>query len=209
VGLSTVLKAGGELVGAGINMYSANKAKQAQVAALGNAIQEQQRQYDLTRSDFAPWREVGTDAINRLRSVLQLGEQPEGTPRYSLEDDPILQSSMQFGIGEGTKALSRMARAKGMFNSGATAKALARYTTDYTNTKQNEAFGRLTGLADVGQRATGSVANAGQNTSNNISEYMIGQGNARGAAAIAQGNAFSGAISGIGNAAQRYLLGTA
>lgn len=195
---------GGNLLGAGIQAFSANKASQAQVAALGNAIQEQRRQFDLTREDFAPWRDTGTDALARIRSILQLGDQPEGAPRYSLEDDPILQSSLKFGIAEGTKALSRAARAGGMFNSGATAKALARYTTDYTNAKQNEAYGRLTGLAGMGQNATNSTALAGQNSANNISNFMVGQGNARGAAAIAQGNAFAGALGNIGN----YLLGS-
>lgn len=60
-------------------------------------------------------------------------------------------------------------------------------------------FNRLATLAGLGQQATGTGAQIGANTSNNIANIIASGGNARGAAAIAQGNVWGNAFNNIGN----------
>lgn len=124
--------------------------------------------------------------------------------------DPVTELGFQFGLGEGTKGLERMAAARGGLNSGATLKALTRYGTDYAGTKAGEAynrfygdqdriFNRLSGVAGSGQTAATNTASMGQNTAQTVGGYLSGLGNARGAAAIGGANAFGGALGNIGN----------
>lgn len=132
-------------------------------------------------------------------------------------DDPVTKASFQFGLDEGTKALDRIAGARGNRNSGAQLKALTRFGTDYTGQKagdsynrfygdQDRTYNRLAGVAGVGQTAATNTAQMGQNTANNVSGLISGMGNARGASAIAGGNALGGAFNQIGQNLQQQSI---
>jgi len=58
---------------------AAGQAGEASFAAQELAVAEQRRQFDLTRADFAPWRETGQAALQRL-SEMFLGVSTGGTP---------------------------------------------------------------------------------------------------------------------------------
>lgn len=197
----------------------AGDAENGQQAASDAAIAEQRRQYDLNREDYAPWRQAGGDAINRLRMLLGLGSDDGSgnfgslNKKFSMQDflsDPITQASYKSGLDLGTQALDRMAGARGSRNSGAQLKALNKFGTDYTNTKAGESYGRfygdqdrtfnrLSGVAGSGQTAVTNGANINSGISNNIGNILTGQGNARGASAISQGNMWGNAANNLGN----------
>ena len=213
-----VAVAGSAIIGGAISSDSARKAANAQKDATEAAIREQGRQYDVNRTDLAPWREAGTGAIGQLSGMMQPGG--DLTRKFTLSDfmsEPVHQASYQSGLERGTQAIDRMGGATGSRNSGAQLKALSRFGTDYTGTKANESYSRfygdqdriynrLAGIAGTGQTATETGVKAGSNTASNISELISAQGNARGAAAIAQGNALSGGISSIGNWYQQQAM---
>lgn len=156
-------------------------------AAADQRYQEAQTQYAATQAD---------PAFGSL------------TRRFSLDDlnnDPVYQTGLQFGLDEGNKGIERQAAASGQMLSGATLKALSKYATDYAGTKANESYNRFTndqtntynrlaGVAGSGQQANSLVASAGTNTSNNISQNQIGVGNARAASSIGSANAWSNAL---------------
>lgn len=164
-------------------------------------------------------RQVGEllPKFGNLPETADASQQPEGfgslNKKFTLADfwdDPVTKASYEFGLNEGTKALDRMAGARGSRNSGAQLKALTKFGTDYTGTKANESYGRfygdqdrtfnrLAGVSGVGQTATNTGVSAGSNTSNNIAGMITAQGNARGAAQIAGGNAISGGLNTVGN----------
>ena len=218
----------GALVGSSvIGGESAKDAAKAQGQATDQAIAEQRRQYDLTREDFAPWREAGGDAVTRIRQLLGLGADTGGgdfgalNRRFTVADfmnDPVIQQSFQFGLDQGTQALDRMAGARGNRKSGAQLKALTRFGQDYTGQQagqaynrfygdQDRTFNRLAGVSGTGQTATQNLANIGSQTGTNIGNFLTAQGNARGAASIAQGNLWGGALQNIGNwYAQNQML---
>ena len=210
--ISAAISVGGNLLGGMMQSDSAEDAANIQAASGDRAIAEQARQYNQTRTDFAPYRDTGSDAVLRIRDLLGLGT-PSGSSdfgslnrRFTVSDflnDPVTQLSLDYG----RKGIERNLGAMGMRKSGLMLKGLQ----DYAGTRaaesssrfygdQDRIFNRLSGVAGTGQSATNSVAGAGQNSANNIGNIMTGVGNARGAASIAQGNAWGNAFGNIGQA---------
>lgn len=133
----------------------------------------------------------------------------------NLVNDP----GYQFGLGEGTKALQRSATAAGAGYSGATLKALQRYSQDYAGTKFGEAFNRdaaykdslfnrLSGLSGTGQTATNRVGEAGRAYADASGNSLIGEANAMAANRVNQGNIWSNVINSGLSAWQRGSSGT-
>lgn len=67
--------------GAVLGYLGSQKAAGAQSAAAGGAIGEQRRQFDLNRSDLAPYRSAGQSALNAL--LIRLGLSPSSGPGSS------------------------------------------------------------------------------------------------------------------------------
>lgn len=79
-----IASAGASLAGGLVANQGAQSQADAALQASQQAIAEQRRQYDLSRSDLAPWRMVGTEAINRLGYLLGLGSPTgAGAPKYA------------------------------------------------------------------------------------------------------------------------------
>ena len=127
-----------------------------------------------------------------------------------LNNDPVYQSGLQFGLNQGTGAIDARARASGSSDSGSVLKELTRYANDYGSTKANDAYNRfntnrqtnynfLSGAAGLGQNSTNATVAAGQNMANNVSNNILGAGNARSAGIIGGANSWSNALSGLAN----------
>lgn len=67
---------GGSLVSGLIASRAAGRAADVQADASEAAVAEQQRQFDLTRSDLAPYRNAGGNALAALQYELGLSERP-------------------------------------------------------------------------------------------------------------------------------------
>ncbi len=213
-----VVIGGASLVGGLLASEAAESAGEAQASAAryagdlsaqaqAEATAETRRQYDLSRSDLAPWREAGTRALGTLESLITAGpgEYTE-SPGYA------------FRLSEGQKTLERGAAAKGNLLGGAAQKALVKYGQDYATLDYDNFLNRyyqsLTPyqtLAGYGQNATNTGVTAGLNTANTISNILqtgastqgaaaLSGGQARGSQYINQANAITGsANSGLGN----------
>lgn len=226
--------AGATLLGGYMGSRSASKAADTQANATGqaaaataaaqnNATAELGRQYDITRSDTAPWRSVGGGAITQL-GTLASGTGSPLTRKFSISDfwnDPVVQAGYQSGLDLGTKALKNAAPLTTGLDSGAAMKELVKFGTDYTGQKANESYGRFTndqgnvynklaGLAGIGQTANTNLAQVGASTSGdiaratmtggtNMANLISGMGNARAASSIAGGNAVTGGLNSIAN----------
>ena len=174
-------------IGSGLlQSNAASNAADSQAASSAAAIEEQRRQYDLTRGDYAPFRAAGVDALGQLQGSIN-----KPTTAADVMSDP----GYQFGLDQGQQAIQRRVAASGGRVSGAAIKAAARYGTDYAATgyaaadqRRNDRLNRLASLAGIGQTATGGSAITGANAANQISNITTAQGNATGAAQIKQGN---------------------
>lgn len=80
-----VIAGGASLIGGAIASNGARSAGRAQGRSADAAIDEQRRQYDQTRTDFAPYREGGAQAYNRLLELY--GIQPYQAPQQPLSYD--------------------------------------------------------------------------------------------------------------------------
>jgi hypothetical protein len=170
---------------------SADAAKEQQYGAQ-RAAGTLRSMYDAQKADYKPWQEAGTGALGDLqKSDLGMGNFT-GDPGY------------QFRMQEGMKAINAGAAARGMGNSGATMKALARYGQDFATNEYNNAynrnFSRLSGLAGYGQNAVQGLSQAHQNYGNALSGNQTSLANAMASNKIADANRmtdfYSNAISG-------------
>lgn len=209
MGLATAIIAGG-LLGAGGAFLAAEGGKQAakeqsrgarsaselQYRATREALEEQQRQFDLTREDFAPYREVGAETLYNLRDLMGTREymdEPDFQFDYGLDEfqaDP----GYQFRVEEGQKAIERGAAARGGLMSGRTLKDLTRFgqgiaseeygraynraldreVREYESGRVNRAqrFNRLATLAGISQTGTSTGAGIGAGISGQMAGTM-------------------------------------
>lgn len=138
--------------------------------------------------------------------------------KFSADDlnaDPVYNAGLKFGLDRGTEGINSRALASGMYDSGATLKALTQFGNDYGSTKANDSYNRytndqsntfnkLSGISGTGQVAVGQVASSGTNAANNVSSTMEGIGNSRAASIVGGANAWGNAGQGVTNAANNY-----
>ena len=198
--------AGAAVVGAGATLLSGSAAAKAQKHAADASIAEQQREYDISRADLAPYRATGTAALNKLAGMY--GVAPAGTVSATpgASSDPYggytESPGYAFQRDQGIQAAERAAAAGGRLASGGTQKAIARYVTGVAANDFDNYTSRLAQLAGVGQQATNTQVAANQNTANNISSGVTAAGNARASGYANTGSAING---GVNNLAAAYL----
>lgn len=196
----------GAAIGAVASSSAASKGAKASQRATDATVAEQARQYDQTREDFAPARNLGNAAILDINRLYGRNMNTDGTVGGSGAPnmDVFFQSpDYQFNLQQGQQAIDRSLAARGRILSGAGVKAGARFAQGLASTEFGNFYNRLASQAGLGQAATGSTAAAGANAANNIgAAYM--QNGANRASAYAQGAA------GVNNAAQgaigNYML---
>lgn len=173
----------------------------AQSAREANAIS--QKQYDQNRADTQVFREAGQNATNKLSDLLGLTSGGSGDllKNFTLDDmnnDPVYQSGLKFGLDQGIQGLNRQAAAGGSLNSGATLKALTRYANDYGSTKANDSYNRfmnnkstlynmLAGQQGAGINAVGATMGANTGISSQMGQNLVNAGDTAANAAVAQG----------------------
>jgi hypothetical protein len=184
--------AGGAIISGVLSSKAAGNAANAQQQSADAATNEQRRQYDLTRSDFAPWRTAGEGALNRLTTA-STGD----TSSFFTSPD------YNFTRTEGNRDIGSSFAARGGAASGNALRALAEFNNGLASRQYSDWWNRQAGLAGVGQQATGSTAAAGQNAANNISQNYLASGDARASGIIGSANSWSNSLnSGLNN----YLL---
>lgn len=181
----SVLGGIGSIVG---GVLGAQGAK-AQANAANAATDVQRYMYDQTREDYAPYREVGTSALQRLAS--EANRPFDQTPGY------------QFRFNEGLRAVNQDASARGLLNSGARLRALTQYGQGMAEQGYGDYANRLAALAGVGQTATGQTAQAGQAAANGMANAAMAAGNAKAGGSANWANAIN---SGLNNAFLMYAL---
>lgn len=185
--------AGAAVVGAvGGSLISSDAARSAtntQADSTAAGIAEQRRQFDLQRSDSAPYRTTGVNALNQLAGDIN-------TPVTA--SDVMSDPGYQFGLDQGMQALDRKIAAMGGRVSGAALKEASRYGTGYASTGYNAAYqrkqdrlNRLAALAGIGQTSTAGSAAAGAQSANAISGMLTSQGDASAAGRLATANTWA------------------
>ena len=199
------------LFGANKQAGAAKDAANISAAATREQTQLQRDIFNQQQANQAPYLAAGTNALAQLTQ----GTAPGGqfTRSFGMQDfqqDP----GYAFRLGEGLKAMSHQAGARGGLISGQTMKGLEDYRQASASQEYGNAFNRyqtnranmlqpLQSLAGVGQTANNALAQGGQSYANQAGQYGMTNAANQGNAALSAGNAYGSAYSGIGNALGR------
>ena len=210
-----LIPAAASLIGGAISSSGAQSAASTQAAAADRAAALQKEMFDKQVELQDPYRQAGLTGQNRLMELLGLGGNAgaAGYGRYArdfgmqdFQQDP----GYRFRLGEGLKAMSHQAGARGGLISGQTMKGLEDYRQASASQEYGNAFNRyqtnranqlqpLGSLMSSGQAAAaGQAAQAGQygvNAGNMMNQ--AGQSIAAGQMGMANsvGNALSSSAS--------------
>lgn len=210
-GLDTGIKYGEEQYQKGVDVQN---------AALGQTL-----------IDLDPYIRAGYGTTTRLADMLgtsgntQAANYGDLTKKFTLQDfwdDPVTKASYAQGLEQGTKSLNNSAARSGTLNSGAQAKALTRFGTDYTGTQaagsqqrfvgdQNNIYNRLMGVSQLGETASNqaggfrqnnanSIANSGNLMATNAAQLRASAGNNVANLGVGQANSIANLITGGANA---------
>ena len=144
--------------------------------------------------EFAAFH-YGTYGQNEGRQVQTTGGQQAAYD--AIANSPGFQTLAR----QGEEAILQNASATGGLRGGNTQGAIARFRPALLDQFIERQFGRLGGIAQIGQNAAAGVGSAGIQTGQSIGNTLIGQGQAQAAGAGAQGQIFGqliGQLGGIG-----------
>lgn len=190
---------GAAAIGGVATTVAGNKAAKAQKNAAAQQIAESRRQYDQTRADYAPAREAGAGATNKLASMY--GVYKPGDASY-VATDFTASPGYDWRLSEGVKAAERSAASRGLLGSGAAVKAIQRYGEGLASSEYENYANSLKSLAGLGQNATTGTAAAGAQSTGQINNAYQQAGNARASSYANTGSAINGTVN---NLASLYL----
>lgn len=206
---------GASALGAGASIFGANSAAKAQQNAAAQAAATANAQYQQTRQDLSPYRDIGNLAAGQLTNRLGELTAPIKMDQATLDATPGYQFNLKYGL----KAAQNSAAARGLGSSGAALKGASAFATgladstyqnqfNNANINQTNAYNRLKGLVDTGETAaTGTGVLGSQAASTQASAQMAG-GNAQAAGYNAIGGAVNNFANNVGGyASYRGLYG--
>lgn len=192
------------IVGAGAltSIIGSQKAADAQVSGANAAADAQRYMYDVSRADYAPYRDIGANALYQLAAGT--GVEYEGAPgtiedRYATAMNRFATSpDYQFRLSEGIKALDQSAASRGRLRSGSQDKAIAEYGQNLASGEWNNYMNRLASQAGIGQSATAGTTQAGMTSAANTGNALMQSGAAR-------ASGYAGGASGVNSALNNAL----
>lgn len=124
---------------------------------------------------FSPLIDQGNRASGLIGNLLGLNGEPAQTQGF---DTFRNSTGYNFGLNEGRRALTGSSAAKGLLNSGSTARALTQFGQDYGSTKFGDYLSQLQSMINPGLQAGGLISGAGQvsNSSQNANQNNKGFG---------------------------------
>lgn len=190
--------------GAVVSGIASNSAANTQADAANNAAQLTQQQYQQTRTDQAPWRQAGSNALSTIGSL-----QPQFQHQFDANDlKTNLAPNYDFQLQQGLGATQNLANASGGLISGNTLKGINDYAQNFAgnayqqafnnyNSQQTNIFNRLSTIAGLGSTANQTTAQAGTAAAGQAGNFLTS-----GAAASAAGQV--GVANAVGNGLGNY-----
>lgn len=185
---------GSAVAGTAAQVSSAKSAAGAQAESAQLGIDEQRRQFDLTQELLAPFVDAGTSAVGGQLALTGLA----GPEAQQAAINQII-GGPEFGalVQQGEEAIMQSAAATGGLRGGNTQAAVAQFRPQILSGLVNQQFGRLGGLAGMGQASAAGVGSAGQQSANAISDLLAQQGAAQAGSSLATGQAISSLIGNV------------
>ena len=187
----------GAIGGALASGSASKKAAQITAAAIDRATQEGARQYNLTTESFAPYTEVGTNALADYQKMLYGG--------YDMQESP----AAQYQLTQGTKAMNRALASRGLSGSGNAVNRLTELNSSIAATDWSNQYNRLLDAINIGTSASAKTASAGSKYADQLSTAAGQIGSNAWNQANAQNSIYSNAINTLQNSGMNMMaLGT-
>ena len=186
------LKSGWEDV---TGVTAANAAKEAaagQTTAGDRALDENRRQFDLSRSDMAPWLASGKRALDESDSLMGFGGDTAGMMK-ALQSSPGYQARLM----QGERSLKAQTAAGGGVGSGKAMVAANSFGQDYASNEYDKRLNQLALKSGMGRDTSGAMAGLSANFAANQGNIYTGVANAQGAAGIAGANSRQSGLLGV------------
>jgi hypothetical protein len=165
----------GGLLGAGSQKKAAKKAAADQVAALNRAIDVTHNQFEETRTDLAPYRDIGAKALPGLGDLIGTNGAPQQQSAIdALKASPFYQSLFRTGLETNLQNAS----ATGGIRGGNEVRSLADFGDDTLMKAIMQQIQNLGGLAGIGSGATMATGQFGANAASDIAGFNTDQGKA-------------------------------
>jgi hypothetical protein len=211
---AAVIVGGSALVAGYMGSEAAKDAAGQTRAGIDAATAEQRRQYDVTRQDYAPYREIGTTALKDITERMPFFTSQFGDEQMAQYLDP----SMEFRRKIGEQTTARALNVGGGFLSGNTLRGLTDYgqglaSTEYGNsfnrfqTDRGNIYNTLGNIAGLGMGATNQGAQYGQAAAQNIGTLAVGGAQAQASGTIGQAQAWQNSLGQVSDLATLYGLG--
>lgn len=224
---SAGIGAGASLAASGAQAGAAQSAAQLQAQSQANSLAEQQREFNITQGNLAPFLKAGTAGVNTLSQLLSTPGQGLLTPWTGTFQAPTAAQAAatpgyQFLAGAGTGAIQSSAAGAGNLLSTGTLKSLAQFNqgladTTYSETynrafnqylqqynqfqnNQTNEFNRLASISGLGQQTATTLGNLGQSAASNIANINATAGSQIGNSLLYGGAAQASGYAGLANA---------
>lgn len=150
-----------------------------------------------------PWADRGAAAGTQINALLGLGGDTAAA------NDALASwrnsTSYQTGLQEGQRAVNTAYAGRGVLESGAAQKALAKYSADYANGNFGQYLNALQGQQAVGQNALAGAMGAGNVYQGAVSQANSNQASAQANAALYAAQAQQNALAGLAQNAASYF----
>lgn len=195
----------GGITGAKQAGEAGERAGQIQAGAAQQGIEEQRRQFDALMKLMSPYVNAGEGALGQQQAIAGLGgADAQRAAIAGFENSPLFQSIVQ----QGESGILQNAAATGGLRGGNIQASLSQFRPQVLNSLIEQQYGRLGGIAQMGQASAAGQASAGMQSASNIGNLLGNQGSALAGGAMARGGvarqAF-GDLLGIGKAAAGFF----
>lgn len=174
----------GGITGAKQAGKAAEQAGQTQAAAAQAGIDEQRRQFDSLVQLMSPYVQAGTGAMQQQQALIGLqGPEAQQQAVSGFEQSPLFQSMQQ----QGENAILQNASATGGLRGGNVQAALSQFRPQLLNQLIEQQYGRLGGLATMGQASAAGQASGGMQSASNVGNLLANQAQATAGGQLARG----------------------
>jgi hypothetical protein len=195
---------GSAVVGGAVTSRASDRAANAQTRAADAGIDEQRRQFDRVQELLSPYVDAGEQGLMGQMNLAGLG----GQEAQQAAIDQIMQGPEFANLTQqGEEAILQNASATGGLRGGDTQAALAQFRPGVLSGLINQQYGRLGGLAGMGQASAAGVGAAGMQTGQNVAGLMQQQGAAQAGGAMAQGQAWGNVLGQVGQLGGAMMTG--
>lgn len=175
------------VVGGVAQHQSARRGANASQQGTQMSIDEQRRQFDLTRGDQKPFMDAGHNALARMQALndgnfSQFYESPD----------------YKFAMEQGIQGLDRGAAARGRLYSGGADADRMKFSSGLASQNYNSFYNRLQSMAGQGQTTASGLGSLGMGMANNIGNLHMGNAANRASSYQQQGDAWGQTAAGIG-----------